>query len=556
MADAAGFGIEVNLLTGRYAATRHNDRRRGEWPPHPARLFSALVASWADADRPDPTEREALAWLESQGPPAIAASAARPRTVVTHFVPVNDEAVIPSAWHRKRAVRVYGLLDRLAEETAASRGGAARDLRRRIARKRDVERQVTEVGNTSAASAERMLPDRRKRQERHFPSFQPVEPRITYLWDGAAPEAIRAALDRLLERVTRLGHSSTLVSCRVAPNPPAASHVPGAAGESVRSVRRGQLAELERLHARHEGNEPRALPYTDVLYRTAAESAPDEETLEADTAGDWIVFESAHDSRAFPSTRVVEVARAMRGAVLRHAEDPVPAGLSGRRPHGGPVASPHLAFSPLPYVGYERADGRLLGIALSLPKSLPDGARQALFRAIGRWENAASGIYPLRIALGSGGWLRMRRLRGPALAVSLRPKVWSGPSPKWVSATPIALPKHPGPLAAGRAAARARAWREAERAVAIACGHVGLPEPTHVEVSLNPFIAGARAAHRFPPFSQNDPLGKSFRRQLVHASVTFRHPVAGPLMLGTGRFFGLGLMRPASDAESPGRRSR
>ena len=55
---------------------------------------------------------------------------------------------------------------------------------------------------------------------------------------------------------------------------------------------------------------------------------------------------------------------------------------------------------------------------------------------------------------------------------------------------------------------------------------------------------------RFPAFSQSVQDGKPVRRQLVHASLTFEHPVAGPLMLGTGRFLGLGLMRPVPMAES------
>jgi len=39
------------------------------------------------------------------------------------------------------------------------------------------------------------------------------------------------------------------------------------------------------------------------------------------------------------------------------------------------------------------------------------------------------------------------------------------------------------------------------------------------------------------------------RRQLLHASVVFEHPVAGPLVLGAGRFLGLGLMRPVPESE-------
>ena len=65
-----------------------------------------------------------------------------------------------------------------------------------------------------------------------------------------------------------------------------------------------------------------------------------------------------------------------------------------------------------------------------------------------------------------------------------------------------------------------------------------------MEVSLAAFLVGGRAARQFPPFSQNGRDGRRVRRQLVHASLTFEEPVAGPLMLGSGRFLGLGLMRP------------
>ena len=55
--------IEVELLAGRYSATAHNDRGRAEWPPHPARFFSALVAALHDKEPVDAHEREALVWL-------------------------------------------------------------------------------------------------------------------------------------------------------------------------------------------------------------------------------------------------------------------------------------------------------------------------------------------------------------------------------------------------------------------------------------------------------------------------------------------------------------
>lgn len=63
--------IEVELLAGRYSASAHNDRGRAEWPPHPARFFSALVAALHERDPVDDDERGALIWLERQQPPSL-----------------------------------------------------------------------------------------------------------------------------------------------------------------------------------------------------------------------------------------------------------------------------------------------------------------------------------------------------------------------------------------------------------------------------------------------------------------------------------------------------
>ena len=552
MAPPDKLGIEVNFLTGRYVATFHNDRRQPEWPPHPARLFSALVAVWSE-DGCDPDERAALEWLEALAPPAIAVSDAVPRKVVSHFVPVNDASVVSRTWQERKADRLQKLTEQLHHELVSSGGEVTRKVTRieqKLAKEREVESQVSRAGNTNPLSAAQMLPDRRGRQERFFPSVTPDEARVTYLWNGMPPDGMVKTLDQLLARVTRLGHSSSLVSCRVTSEPPAPTRVPSDdVGEGLRGVRQGQLAELERQFKRHRASRPRSLPYTDVRYRAASESLQTERPQEPNIAGEWLVFEFTHDSRSFPVTRVVELAQSMRSAVLHYAEDPIPEALSGHGPAGTPTAAPHVAFLPLPYVGFDYADGRLLGIAVSVPKALHDEARRVLYRALGAWERTAAS-QPLRLTLGTRGVVQLSRLRGPAALVSLRPEVWSQPSLRWVSTTPVALPKHPGRLVRGTSHARAKAWALAEAAVVTACEHVGLPEPTAVHVSLNAFITGARAAMHFPAFSQRGRDGRPIRRQLVHASLTFEAPVTGPLILGAGRFLGLGLMRPAPITES------
>ena len=548
MSSGENIGIEVNFLTGRFVATCHNDRRQPEWPPHPARLFSALVAAWADADEVDASERAALEWLESQAPPDIAASEAVPRKAVSHFVPVNDISVVSRSWYERRANNVSGLAAQLHAELAASGGDVtkrATQVERELTRARDVEDQVGIAGNTPPVSAVAMLPERRGKQGRFFPSVTPHDPRVSFLWGVPAPDEVAEALDRLLRRVTRLGHPSSLVSCRLIANASGATFEIGEDGDNMRAVRRGQLAELERQFSRHRGLKPRALPYENVQYRAVAKSAqqPDRER-KPNTAGQWIVFEFMPGSRSYPATRAVELATALRAAVFHHADNPIPEEISGHLPDGRPTAVPHVAFLPLPYVGFEHADGRLLGLAVSVPDPVSADARRAVYRAIGNWEQSARHD-DLRLTLGAQGMVHLRRQRGPATLVSLRPGAWSRDSCRWVSATPIALPRHPGRLGGGTAAARARAWASAESSVALACDHVGLPEPMSVEVSQGPLIKGARSTRRFPEFSQNGRAGRPVRRQLLHASVTFEHPVAGSLVLGAGRFLGLGLMRPA-----------
>ena len=212
----------------------------------------------------------------------------------------------------------------------------------------------------------------------------------------------------------------------------------------------------------------------------------------------------------------------------------------------GPSAGRTARKGPL-----RRFNGRIMGLAVSVPDTVGGAAQRALYRAVGNWERAVKqGV--LKLVLGSQGVCRLSRVRGPAALVSLRPGIWNRASSRWVSATPIALPRHPGRFGGDTVRSRAKAWALAESAVAVACRHVGLPEPISVEVSRSPFLAGARPAGHFPAFSQNGRDGRLLRRQLVHAVVTFEHPVTGPLMLGAGRFFGLGLMRPRSMATLSG----
>lgn len=564
--------IEVSFLTGRYSATAHHDRQEPEWPPHGARLYSAMVAAWADAEAPDEAERAALEWVESLPPPRITAPDAVPRRVVSHFVPVNDASVIRQDQYQRRASDLEELLMRFDVELDASKGEVTKKAERlqdKVALKRDVESLAGSVGNTSVDSALELLPDGRVKKERYFPSVTLVGspdllapandrravsptakrvPPVVYAWADAAPPETASALDGLLARVTRLGHSSSLVSCRLRDKAPAATHLPGEGERVLRWVRPGQLAVLEEEHARHQAIRPRSLPFRGVRYReVVSDEGGSVDPLLAHTAGDWIVFELEPASRRMPMTRTVELTRVLREAVLSHVPDPLPEGVSGHLRDGRPTTVPHLGFLALPNVGHEHSDGGIMGLAVLVPHDLDEAARNATLRGVGLWEQQCAGR-PLQLRMGRGGTVEMRRRQSPFNLVSLRQPVWARPSRWWASATPVALPVHPGDLRKGTPAARVKAWARAGEAIAKSCAHVGLPRPAQARVSLVSNLAGARPARDYPLFRQGRGGDAAVVRRLVHAAVEFEEEVRGPLILGSGRFLGLGLMRPVDNS--------
>ena len=72
---------------------------------------------------------------------------------------------------------------------------------------------------------------------------------------------------------------------------------------------------------------------------------------------------------SLPAT--LRLTAALRGLLMRKCPvQPPPAWFSGHRPDGRPTSEPHLALAPLPFVGAEHADGRIMGLALVLPKLL------------------------------------------------------------------------------------------------------------------------------------------------------------------------------------------
>ena len=310
------------------------------------------------------------------------------------------------------------------------------------------------------------------------------------MWESSPSADLVRTVDGLCARLTRLGHSSSLVACRVVGKGQTPNLVPGEGGTVLRSVGPGQLDALEREYARHRGSKPRILPFKPVRYRLPSPGATPDVSGRPDTAGDWLVFAFRKGSKRYPSTIAVAVASALRGAVLRHASDPIPEGLSGHRETGHPSTEPHVAFLPLPWVGHDHADGRLMGVALAMPGQLSTGSRRAALRAVGHWEEVQD---PLTLTLGRRGRLQMDRISGPGPLVTLRPSVWR--RPKRVAGCLLSR-SHCQRIQAASVQVppshEEEAWARAEDAVIDSCRHVRLPEPQDV-------VCLARSSHHGRP---------------------------------------------------------
>lgn len=577
------FAIAVELLAGRYTATQFNDRSEPEWPPHPARLYSAMVAAWADSDDPDPAERAALRWLEDQGAPTIHCGENHRRTIVTHFVPVNDATALT-----RDVSATYASMESARQALAgAQQTSDVRAAQRAQAALTKAEAKAATDAAKAGASTGRettsmtagvlaVLPEFRGKQGRTYPTVIPDKTTVWFLWPGAeAGTEVMRALDAVLGRVARIGHSSTFVACRCTDSGPDSkpTWVPSATttGTRLRVPRTGLIDRLERAFETHHGEEPRTLPAGMSNYHRPGPVGvrPQVPLL----GGDWYVLGFAN--RKFPSAmQALATARAARSALLKHGDQPPPEILSGHQRLTGnsgltpPLDQPHLAVVPLLNAGNPRSDGTIFGITLVLPDNCHDDDRNAVEKALRTWADAgfellipaSSSGRSIRFELEDLGVDRAVDEREPAWLSgtpatrrkTTRREYWCRPARRWLTVTPIALDRFPGNLRSQHPATRERAEAESKAAIANACvfaGFVGQPADVSVTVRLDAPLIGlpASPAGRRNPGQRQYPgyqTGSGVPRACVHAEIEFAEQVEGPVLVGAGRYLGYGMCLP------------
>ena len=324
--------LEVEYLMGRILASAHNDRTLVEWPPHPARLFSALVAAYEESDLGDEA-RAALEWLEVLPEPGIYAKPPEHegsmRDAHGVFVPVNDSSEIP---------------------------------------------------------------ERRLRQVRWFPAFTPQDSHVWFIWNDA-PEAGRYAdaLQRVAENVTYLGHSMSPVRVRVSNSAPKATLIPDLAGNiMLRTVGKGRLLHLEetfRLREKNTTIQPRLGRV--ARYRRAGTA---EINYPKSFFRQAFIFMRVGGPK-LPLESAATLTSIVRKAVMDLCPNPVPEVISGHTSDGRQSETPHLAVTPLSDVGHRHADGHIMGFALWTPSNVTVEILEMLEDALAQFDSLTLGTY-------------------------------------------------------------------------------------------------------------------------------------------------------------------
>lgn len=491
------FSIAIRYLCG-WASAASNKKEEPEWPPHPDRVFMALVAAWAETEANE-AERQSLLFLQQLPNPCLSVSLDfEPHAAISVFQRNSDvEERMPVP------VPVYVPVN-----------GDRRNMKRLI----------------------NLMPFERKRDKRHFPAVIPESDTVYLIWpDAELPAEHRAALERLCAKVGYLGDTSSLVQMWVEDNPPQPTLVP--TDERHYSCRLRVFRTLDELKADyerdHQAGEYRPRTFKWGYYREPEEVKPPTPTSHF---AELLVLRRT----AGPTLDITDtlwLAKTLRDAAIslweKRIGPPAPEWLSGHTPEGerSRRENGHLAFVPLPNVGHEHADGELKGVALAVPQDVTKDEQTLLLDALFPWDEQTGEVRPLELTLGRlGVWRLEQETRSFPRMVTLRKSVWLGPTERWATVTPIVLDRYPK-----------NGESEAEEMVAAACERIGLPRPREVVLMPGSLFAGVPPARRFPPLPKK--FGKTLN-QHTHALLIFDQPVRGPMLLGAGRYRGYGLCRP------------
>jgi len=489
--------VDIRLLSDRWHGV-------GDWPPSPFRAFQALVSgAYGGRWRCEPREPKdsAFRWLERLEPPFVAAPPKRDLGAVQYFVPNND-------------VDGFDNDPRRSDRTA------------KLLRAIQVE----------------------------------GEPRFTFIWTFEDGESEAAQIVKLSERLHTFGRGldgafafaeiiaaeaveGRLANCAGRVAEPNGLGPNGVAGIMLPCPVAGSFDSLEvRFHAtasRFLSVRGKGAGVT-TYFQQAPKALP--QLIAYDRLPNRFLFD-LHDLSSgrqfYPVTLagIVRLSKHIRAHLVKRLSlasietaviDECIAGLAT----GSDARDRRVRIAPLPSIGHRFADGLIRRVLIEVPPNStvrPDDVQWALAGQV------LDGYHNIDEATGE--------VRGMQLVASAERAMLQhygasgGSSQRWRSVTPVVLPQA---RARGRLGGAARAVDDDRAAVAVANAlrHARVKSKiASVRVQVEPFdIRGIRA--------DEFETDRFDRRRLRHVEIALLGGERGPMLIGDGRWLGLGLMRP------------
>jgi CRISPR-associated protein Csb2 len=514
--------VSVRFSDGRY----HGEP---EWPPSPARLFQALVAGAAGGRGLSADVQEAFRWLEALEPPIIAAPPARRGRAFKNYVPNNDLDSVGGDPGRISEIRTAKtvrprlfdarttLLYAWQFEQGEAEAGKIGEIAERLYQLgRGVDMAWAWAETIDAAEVEQRL-------ARHGGTlYRPIEGQGMSLLcpQNGSLESLEDRFEKAGKRFTAVGRGRKAQQLfSQAPKPRFRSMVYDSPPQRL-------LFDLRRVA---EGMEFATWPLARVA--SLAEYLRDGavERLRQVISPD----EVAHIERAVVGRGASEADKTARIRIM-----PIPSTGSQhvvrsiRRvlvevPGNCPLPSEKIrqAFSGLPV--FDQADPET-GEVVEVRLIAADDDDMLRHYAIGSdrsgrrmWRTVTAAALPERAA--------RRRIDPPRLRVEL---AGAGSDPK------AQFKEAKG--------GRERLAEEARAAAAVgqALRHAGISVPTEaIRVQREPFESRGVRAEAFAD-------GTRFAKErLWHVEIAFAAAIRGPVVIGDGRYLGLGLMAPVQDMQ-------
>ncbi len=473
-----------------------------EWPPSPARVFQALVAGVArGVSIPDHVVRS-LEWLEQLAPPMIGTPRSRPGARASLWVPNND-------------------LD--------AKGGDPAKL---------AELRTAKVV---------------------FPRLIEGDEPLMYVWSWTEDVVHGAGLLEAAEQLYQLGRGVDLAwahaeildddgVARVLGEYPGLVHKPAGPGDTSGSLCPvpGSLASLQRRFEARRIEEVWEGKKRKELFANAPK--PLFQAVRYGRRSELIAFDildASDERRAFPFAlhRVASLVVAVRDAAAERLRDAFPHHheeiarvLIGRRPDAneGSSIDDRVRIVPLPSIGHEHADLGVRRLLVDLPggSSLSVDDLAWAFDGLGP-ADPTTGVLTYVLARAKSSRMPDRYIEGARCFRTVTPVVL----PREVARRRIEPTRRQEEAKPG--AERDQEQARAIGAVATALRHAGVrAHARDIVVQREPFDRRGARAERFAD-------GTRFEKERMwHVQFSLDREVQGPLVIGDGRFLGLGVLAP------------